>query len=217
MRKVRGLYAITDERLTPPGRLLERVAQAIKGGAAVIQYRSKNPDQALRRREALELCRVCGALQVPFIVNDDVDLALDIGASGVHLGRDDAGVQAARGHLGRHAIIGASCYGSLERAAEAEESGADYVAFGSFFPSPTKPQALRAPVSLLREARIRLSVSIVAIGGIEPANAPALLEAGADALAVVHGIFGEISGQSDPEAAARRYALCFRQRARTQE
>jgi thiamine-phosphate pyrophosphorylase len=205
---IRGLYAITDDGLIPAGALVQYVTRALQGGASVLQYRNKTADRDRRLQEAQSLAEICRTFQVPFIVNDDVELALAVSAGGVHLGRDDIDLAATRRRLGKEFILGASCYNSLQRALAAQAAGADYVAFGSFFPSPTKPHAVRAGLELLKQARAQIHIPIVAIGGITPENAGALLEAGADALVVIHGIFG----QPDPRSAAARYAELFRSR-----
>lgn len=204
-RTLHGLYAVTDTGLTPGAQLLPAVAAAIRGGARLVQYRDKSNDNPKRAREAKLLLALCREHELPLIVNDDVALAGEIGADGVHLGREDVSLDEARVQLGPRAIIGVSCYDSLERAIAAEHAGADYVAFGSFFASPSKPQAVRAPQSLLAEARQRLNVPICAIGGITPANGAELLAAGAEMLAVISGLFAE----SDIEAAAHLYAQLF--------
>lgn len=204
--RIAGLYAITDASLITPESLTEHVRQVIRGGASVVQYRAKQTDPAVRRQQAQQLRKLCLALRTPLIINDEVELALAVHAAGIHLGRDDADLPTARRILGPQAIIGISCYDSLERAQAAQALGADYIAFGSFFPSSTKPAAVRAGPDLLRRAKATLKIPIVAIGGITPENAPALLAAGADALAVIHGLFA----QPDPELAARRYAALFR-------
>lgn len=201
----RGLYAITDALLIPDERLTTAVEQAILGGARLIQYRDKSHDAARRLTQAAALNALCQRHAVPLIVNDDVELATQVGAAGVHVGKDDPAFAIARAHLGQNAIIGVSCYDRLDLALEAARAGADYVAFGAFFPSPTKPTETRASIALLRKARAALSIPIVAIGGITPDNAPLLLDVGADALAVVSGVFG----QPDIQAAARRYANLF--------
>ena len=203
---VRGLYAIADTGVLSPADLTAAVAKAIDGGAAVVQYRNKCTDDPQRLMQATTLAQLCHDRGVVFIVNDDVSLAGASGADGVHLGRDDPPPPAARRALGRGAIIGVSCYNDLSMAIEAQQQGADYVAFGAFFASPTKPHAVRADASLLRRAKARLSVPVVAIGGITPHTAPALIAAGADAVAVIHGVFG----QPDPTKAARCYARLFR-------
>lgn len=201
-----GLYAITDSQLTPGAALAPAVEAALRGGARVIQYRDKGSDTARRQQEADALNALCHAHGALLIVNDDVELAAAAGAAGVHLGRDDPQLNAARKRLGSGAIIGVSCYNQLPRAQAAAEQGADYVAFGRFFPSLTKPDAVAATPELLREARRALDLPLVAIGGITPENGGLLLEAGADMLAVIHGVFG----QADIEAAARRFAELFR-------
>ncbi len=203
--RCRGLYAITDALLIPDDRLALTVEQAILGGARLIQYRDKSTDPIRRLAQARALNAVCRRHEVPLIVNDDVELAARAGAAGVHVGQGDPAFAHARARLGKDALIGVSCYDRLDLALAAADEGADYVAFGAFFPSPTKPTEIRAPVELLRAARATLRVPVVAIGGITPDNAPLLLEAGADALAVISGVFG----QPDTQAAARRYAALF--------
>jgi thiamine-phosphate pyrophosphorylase len=197
----RGLYAITDG---PRVDLVDACAAALEGGAAVLQYRDKTPHRARRRDEAIALATLCARHRVPLIINDDVELAAAAGAAGVHLGENDADIAAARIRLGSDAIIGVSCYDSLERARELAAAGADYLAFGAFFPSPTKPNARRATPDLLRAA-LAFGKPLVAIGGITPDNARPLIAAGADFVAAISGVFD----QSDVAAAARRYAMLF--------
>jgi thiamine-phosphate pyrophosphorylase len=198
----RGLYAVTRADAAGAEALAAAVAAAALGGAALVQYRAK---AAAAEAEALAVLAACRAVGVPLIINDDVELALRIGADGVHLGRDDAGPAEARRRLGPGAILGVSCYDSVDLALRAEDAGADYVAFGRFFPSKTKPGAPLARLETLRLARQRTQLPLVAIGGITPDNGHVLLAAGADFLAVVEGVFGE----GDPEAAARRFAPLF--------
>lgn len=201
----RGLYAITDSQLIPPGELTRRVSLAIAGGAVMIQYRDKGPATSTGHHEVILLAALCRQQGVPLIINDDVELAAEVGAAGVHLGRDDASLQAARARLGTAAIIGISCYNDLQRAGEAARAGADYVAFGRFFPSCSKPEAVPADPGLLTRATTELAIPVAAIGGITPENGQALLAAGASLLAAIHGVFG----QPDIEAAARDYAALF--------
>jgi thiamine-phosphate pyrophosphorylase len=210
MRRVlsRGLYAITDERLSAPGQLPVCVSAAIAGGATVIQYRNKQGNAQQRRQEAGALLQLCQQHQVPLIINDDVALAASVNADGVHLGKTDASLAQARQQLGPQAIIGVSCYNSLERAMSAAQAGADYVAFGRFFSSHSKPDAQPAEAALLRQARLQLQLPIVAIGGITPENGQALVAAGADLLAAIHGVFG----QPDIQVAASAYAALFQHR-----
>ena len=180
--KLRGLYALTPE--LSGNALRAKVAQALAGGIAMLQYRKKNRPDLEEARSLAALCRERG---VPFFVNDDIDIALAAGADGVHLGRDDGDLAAARSKLGGK-LLGASCYDSLEAARAAVAAGADYIAFGSVFPSPTKPSAVRAPLSLFGAAK-SLNVPLVAIGGITLENAPQLLHAGADCVAVLSDLF----------------------------
>jgi thiamine-phosphate pyrophosphorylase len=176
--KRRGLYAITPES----GPVLDKVRRALEGGIALLQYRRKAAAAPEEAKALLALARRHG---VPFIVNDDVGLALEIGADGVHLGRDDGEIAAARAAL-PGGILGVSCYDRADLARAAVAAGADYVAFGSVFASPTKPGAVRAPLSLFRE---NPGVPLCAIGGITLENAPAVIAAGADLLAVVSDLF----------------------------
>jgi thiamine-phosphate pyrophosphorylase len=175
--RLRGLYAVTPE--APDA--VEKVRLALEGGLALLQYRRKRRDLAEARAVAA-LARRHG---VPLIVNDDVELALELDADGVHLGRDDGDLRSARARLGDR-ILGASCYDEPELARRAVEAGADYVAFGSVFPSTTKPAAVRAPLALFAA---KLGVPLCAIGGITLENAPRVIGAGADLLAVVSDLF----------------------------
>lgn len=202
MAKIRGLYAITDPTLTGAEQLLPACEQALRGGARLLQYRDKNADAITRFRRAkslLALCREHGAL---FIVNDDPILASAVHADGVHIGQSDGGVERARALLGADAIIGVSCHDDVSLAQQVIDQGADYVAFGRFFASHTKPQARPADIRVLGHA---LPVPKVAIGGVTPDNAPSLLRAGADALAVIHALFSS----DDIEATARQFASLF--------
>ena len=202
---LRGLYAIADTQYLDDAHLAPAVEAAIAGGARVVQYRDKKHPPEVRRRHARKISDLCRRHGVPFLVNDDVALAMETGADGVHLGREDMGLRAARALLGDNKLIGVSCYNELERAPAAERNGADYIAFGSFFPSRTKPDAVRAAPELLRAARKQIRIPIVAIGGITPENGAALIEAGADMLAVIDGVFN----QTDIRTAAQRYAQLF--------
>ncbi|MCL4799584.1 MAG: thiamine phosphate synthase [Burkholderiales bacterium] len=184
----RGLYAITPEEADAE-RLATLVRAAIDGGAVAVQYRNKTAPAALRRTHADALVALCRARGVPLIVNDDVELALAAGAEGVHLGAADGDLAAARARLGPGRLLGASCYDRLERALAAVAQGADHVAFGSVFPSATKPGAVRAPLALFTAARRALDCPLVAIGGITVENAGAVIAAGADAVAVISALF----------------------------
>jgi thiamine-phosphate pyrophosphorylase len=202
--RLQGLYVITDRTLCGES-IEQRVAEALRGGARIVQYRDKTADHQRRLREASLLARLCKSHDALFIVNDDIELARGCGADGVHLGKSDGGPAAARQVLGPDAVIGVSCYNAIERARKAQADGADYLAFGRFFPSASKPNAVRADLAVLETARRKLQLPLVAIGGITPENAPLLIEAGADMLAVIQAVFG----QPDVEAASRAFSAQF--------
>jgi thiamine-phosphate pyrophosphorylase len=201
----RGLYVITDATLAGTSNLGAQVEQALLGGARCVQYRDKGLDRQRQRREAAALVRICRARGTALIINDDPELAAEVQADGVHLGKDDADIGRARRLLGPRGVIGVSCYNRLELARAAQAAGADYVAFGRFFASASKPQAVQAQPQLLTAARAEIHLPLVAIGGITPENGAALVRAGADMLAVIHGVFG----QPDVRRAAQAYARCF--------
>jgi len=199
-RRLVGLYAVTPD-LADTADLVARVEAALAGGAGAIQYRSKSAHAALRSRQAAELARITAKRGALFVVNDDAALCAAVGADGVHLGEADGSATAARAIVGPERIIGISCYNDFALAEAAVAAGADYVAFGSFFPSHVKPDARRADVALLARART-LGVPVVAIGGITAENAGSLERAGADAVAVISAVFDP----PDVEAAARTIA-----------
>lgn len=199
---LRGLYAITPEGLAREA-LIARAECALVGGARLLQYRSKDTDPRRRKEIAQVLASLCRRHGAAFIVNDDVELALAVDADGAHLGRDDGDLSTARARL-QGKLLGASCYDRIDLARAAVAAGADYVAFGSVFASPTKPSAVRAPLSLFAQARA-LDVPLCAIGGITAENAPALIRAGADMLAVVSDLFDA----PDVTQRARSYVRLF--------
>jgi len=203
--RIAGLYAVTRTPASDLSRLLAEVTAALAGGTRVVQLRDKTSDFAARLEAALCLNALCRAHRALFLVNDDVAVAQASGAHGVHLGREDTAIEAARARLGATAIIGASCYNRLDLARRAVLRGADYVAFGRFFPSATKPEAAPAKIELLRRARRELNVPLVAIGGITVDNGAALIAAGAHALAVVGGLFDA----EDVTERARRFTELF--------
>lgn len=198
----RGLYAITQTDNKSIATILAEIERVLSGGAVVVQYRDKNPQNALLL--ASELVKLCHQYHAPLIINDDIELALQVAADGVHLGKEDGAVAHARQRLGNDAIIGVSCYNSVDRAIEAQRDGADYVAFGRFFTSSSKPLAAPADINTLHQTKRVLTVPIVAIGGILPDNGGQLLDAGADLLAVIGGLF-----TAQPEHAARAYRDLF--------
>ena len=204
--KLRGLYAITPDD-ADHARFLARVAQALEGTDAgpwaALQYRNKRAAPEERHAQARALAMLARARGVPFIVNDDLELALAVDADGLHLGRQDGSLGEARRRLPR-GMLGASCHDSLDAARAAVAAGADYVAFGAVYPSRTKPAAVRAPLRLFREAR-PLGVPLVAIGGIDTDNAAEVIRAGADAIAVISALFDA----PDPAARARQLAHLF--------
>ncbi|MCU0805026.1 MAG: thiamine phosphate synthase [Burkholderiales bacterium] len=203
----RGLYAITPDEPDTPA-LVAKVADALAGGIAALQYRNKPADAALRRAQAEALAPLCRARQVPFIVNDDLALALAVNADGLHLGGTDGDLAGARVRLAAGKLLGASCYDRFELAITAKAGGADYVAFGSAFASPTKPNAVHAPLALYARAHRELGIPVVAIGGITVDNAPALVAAGVDAVAVITDLFGA----RDIAARARAFTALFETR-----
>jgi thiamine-phosphate pyrophosphorylase len=185
---LRGLYAITPAGFAAQ-MLHQRVEAALAGGAALIQYRDKGSDPHLRAEVARSLLSLCRRFNARFIVNDDLALALAIDADGVHLGREDGDLLAARQALPEGKLLGVSCYADFEWARLASSAGADYVAFGAVYPSPTKPLAQPAPLSLFLRCRSELKVPVCAIGGITINNARPLIAAGADLLAVITDLF----------------------------
>ena len=203
--KLQGLYAITDSNLIKTQAFVSTVEQAIIGGAKIIQYRDKTNDKQRRFVQAQALNYMCKKYNIPLLINDDIMLAQQIGADGVHIGKDDSKLKTARTILGDKAIIGVSCYNQLSLAQQAVADGATYVAFGSFFSSSTKPNAITSEVNLLQQARKILNCPLVAIGGITPVNGTELIEVGADCLAVIQGLFG----QTEVKAEAERYAALF--------
>jgi thiamine-phosphate pyrophosphorylase len=201
---IHGLYAVTPDT-TDTEELLRKTRLVLQGGARVLQYRNKSADAKLKSQQALALRILTREFDTTYIVNDDVHLAAEVDANGVHLGGEDGSVAEARTLLGSQKLIGVSCYNRPSLAHEALMQGADYVAFGAFFPSSVKPGAVKAEVAMLRTARQELAVPIVAIGGIALANCPALIEAGADALAVISALFDA----PDIEVAAREFSTLF--------
>lgn len=205
MNKLQGLYAITDDKLIAPDQFSTTIKKILQGGASIIQYRDKSNNKNLRVTQANELRLLCNQYNALFIINDDITLAKKVGADGVHLGKNDNSVSDARNELGKKAIIGVSCYNRLELAQQAENEGADYVAFGAFFPSTIKPEACVANIELLIQAKQRLSIPVCAIGGITIDNVTSLIDAGADMTAVISGLLT----QSDIASSAQEFSNLF--------
>lgn len=204
MKYCQGLYAVTDDQLLA-GRMLSAVEAALLGGCRILQYRSKQADTSHLHQEASALLALCQRYDANLIINDNVELAIAIGAHGVHLGQGDMPIATARSLLGSDAIIGITCHNSLALALEAQQAGANYVAFGRFFPSSTKQSASPADLSVLHDARQTLQIPVVAIGGITLDNAPIALTAGANMLAVV----GDLFSATDITNHARAYCKLF--------
>ena len=204
-----GLYLVTHD-CTADDRLLAAVAQGLQGQPALLQYRSKLPERDLRRRQASAVLALCRSHGVPMLVNDDIGLALAIGADGAHIGGDDGDPAEARAALGGGRILGVSCYDAFDRALAAQRAGADYDAYGAMHPSPTKPEAVRAPIAMVRRAASELEVPVAAIGGITLDNAPELVAAGVSLLAVISDVFEHPS----PAGRAAAYRTLFERRSR---
>ena len=202
MQQHSPLYAITDSQLLPGDSLLSAVHAALKGGCKLVQYRDKSEDQARRFSEAKTLLSLCVKYDAKLLINDDISLAKEVGAHGVHLGQDDTNAVAARIILGSKAIIGVTCHDSLALAEQAIKNSANYIAFGRFFSSNTKPDARPAPLNLLTQAKAKFpNTQIAAIGGITIENANTVLDAGADLIAVCHSLFAA----NDIEAQAKLF------------
>jgi len=204
--RISGIYAITPD-LTDTTNLVMLTQQALTGGVQLVQYRNKTADNILKLEQATLLSYLCHEFNAALIINDDLDLAIKVGADGVHLGTEDITVTEARRRLGPGKIIGASCYNHLRYAIEAENHGANYVAFGSFFVSITKPGAVSASISLLCQAKQYLQIPVVAIGGIDSENIAELIYKGADAIAVSRSLFNSVNIQFE----AKKLSCIFKQ------
>ena len=189
-KKLHGLYAITDEKLMPENNFSSLAETALSAGVSVLQYRDKSHNTEKRLAQARQLKKQCDQNNTVFIINDDVDLAVAVDADGVHIGINDSSYANARDRLGENKIIGVTCYNQFETALQAQNLGADYVAFGSFFASSVKPDAVVASRDLLLRAKQQLNIPVCAIGGITLHNSPELIDAGADMLAIITGVFG---------------------------
>ncbi len=186
-----GLYVITDTNLMDQQDIVEKVSLALEGGAKIVQFRDKINSSQTKLMLAKKLRHLCTETDALFIINDDIDLAKTVAADGVHIGKEDRDIEVARKTLGNQAIIGVSCYNDIARAQEMQEKGANYVAFGRFFSSQTKPSAPPADLETLAIAKQSLNIPIVAIGGVDESNAQSLITAGADSVAVIQGVFAQ--------------------------
>jgi len=203
--EIKGLYAITDTANLSSELMLTRTEEILRAGAKLLQYRNKQANENTRIAEAEQLLDLCRKYSVPLIINDDISLAVQIGADGVHLGKTDSSVANARERLGNKAMVGCSCYNDLDRAQLVSKSGADYIAFGAFFPSPTKPGAAHATADIIQTAKQKFDLPVVAIGGITPENGQSLIAAGADMLAVISGLYAS----NDPFNTTKQYIKMF--------
>jgi thiamine-phosphate pyrophosphorylase len=204
--QIKGLYVVTPDTLNTE-LLCEQVKQALQGGASLVQYRNKAADASLRLRQATALLALCRSFDVPLIINDHLDLCAQIDADGLHIGATDCDLGAARRLLGKDKILGASCYNHLYLTIQAEHAGASYAAFGACFSSDTKPNAVNAPLNIFAEAKQKVQIPLVAIGGITLENAPQVIQAGASAIAVVGALFGA----DDIEVASLQFSSLFAQ------
>ena len=195
---IRGLYAVTPDE-ADTDLLLAKVEAALQGGISMLQYRNKLADPKLQTQQARAILPLCRQYQVPFIINDSVKLCLTLDADGVHIGAEDGNLKEIRTRMGQDKILGASCYDRFDLALAAQQAGADYVAFGACFASSTKPNAPVANLSLFDQARTQLTIPAVAIGGITLTNAPQVIAAGADSLAVINAIFNATDVKSSTE------------------
>jgi thiamine-phosphate pyrophosphorylase len=202
---IHGLYAITPDT-EDLALLIRQVEACLKGGAQIIQYRNKSATQSLRHLQASALLKLCQEHNKPLIINDHLDLCLALNADGLHIGGEDGDIASLKSRLKPHQILGVSCYTDFKRAKLAKEAGADYVAFGACFPSSTKPHAPRADLKLFSEIK-QLAIPSVAIGGITRQNAQYVIEAGADAIAVIHELFG--TDESQIESVANTFSSLF--------
>lgn len=201
---MRGLYLVTPN-WNDTERLLAATEAALRGGAALVQYRHKEADAVLRIEQAAPLLALCRRHGTPLVINDHLDLCMHLDADGVHVGGTDIAVDHARRLLGADKIVGASCYGELALARSAQAAGASYAAFGGFYPSPVKKYTFVTEPALLTEARAELTLPLVVIGGMTPANAAPLVARGADMVAAITSVYAE----ADPESAARRFSMLF--------
>lgn len=201
---MRGLYLVTPD-WDDTHKLMRTTEEAFRGGAALLQYRHKTASPELRREQAQCLRDLCRSYRLPFIINDFVELCLELDADGVHVGGTDASVAAVRAALGPGKIVGASCYGDLQMARDAQQAGASYVAFGGFYPSRVKKYPVTTSPDIVAQAKAEIALPVCVIGGMTQANAAPLVAGGADLVAAISSVY--LAG--NPEAAARGFASLF--------
>ena len=201
---IKGLYAITPDS-ADLNTLIQKTKSAIEGGAFMVQYRSKIQDRDVKMQQCAAILRLCREYEIPCIVNDDVEMCRVLEADGVHLGEKDDNIAEVRHILGEDAIIGSSCYDQLDRAKSAQKEGASYVAFGAMFPTSTKPNAPRATLALLKEAKREIQIPIVAIGGITVNNAHDVIKTGIDAIAVINSLYEAKSIKETAETLSKMF------------
>ena len=206
--RLAGLYLVTPD-WDDTDQLIGATEQALLGGASIVQYRHKLATMALREEQASALQVLCRQFNVPFIVNDHIELCLQLDADGVHVGDTDISVAAARKVLGADKIVGASCYGDLDLAHSAFWSNASYVAFGGFYPSRVKKYPVTTSANIVSSACAAIPLPNVVIGGMNVENCQPLIEAGADMVAAISSVYLAI----DPQAAAREFVQLFETRA----
>jgi thiamine-phosphate pyrophosphorylase len=204
-KKLKGLYAITDERLIEQHNFIQTVDYALQGGSKIIQYRDKSCDPHKRLQQAKALRSLCDKFQAILIINDDIELAAAVDADGVHLGKDDLALEQARQRLGSDVIIGISCYNDLNLAIEAEKKGANYVAFGAIFSSSTKPDARQTSVDIIKKAKQKINIPVCAIGGISRKNIDQITRSGADMAAVINDLFASDDIKNSAMALSRHF------------
>lgn len=206
--KIRGLYAITPDE-THTDVLLAKVEAALQAGINVLQYRNKQASYQLQTQQARAILSLCKQYQVPFIINDSIELCLTLNADGVHIGADDGNIAEVRAKLGANKILGASCYNRFDLALSAQQAGASYAVFGACFASSTKPNAPVASLDLFKQAKAQLHIPAVAIGGITLTNAASAIQAGADSIAVINAIFNAKFTMSDIKTTSQQFAQLF--------
>jgi thiamine-phosphate pyrophosphorylase len=203
---IKGLYAITPDS-ADLNTLIQKTKSAIEGGAFMVQYRSKIQDRDVKMQQCAAILRLCREYEIPCIVNDDVDMCRILEADGIHLGEKDDNIAEVRHMLGEDAIIGSSCYDQLDRAKTAQKEGASYVAFGAMFATSTKPNAPRATLALLKEAKREIQIPIVAIGGITVNNAHDVIKTGIDAIAVITSLYEAKSIKETAETLSKMFQI----------